>query len=239
MANELKNMMEFKRQTDEAVDLYIYGDIVSESICKWYDEDTYPLEVRDMIKAADGRAINVHINSGGGSVFAGIAIYNMLKNYEGEVTTYIDGLAASIASVIAMAADRIVMRTGSSLMVHKPSAVLIGAYNADDLAKYADTLDEIQRCIMQVYMEKMRPEASVEEIEELVNNETWMTSEEATKYFAIEEDRLDAVASINSDFMERYLKAPPQYAQEPDDADEDKKVRNKMTFDFLNLGGKI
>lgn len=238
--NNLATMMQFKRETDAAVDLYIYGDIVSESFCKWFEEDTYPMEVRDMIKNADGRDINVHINSGGGSVFAGIAIYNMLKNYEGTVTTYIDGLAASIASVIAMAGDRIVMRTGSNLMVHKPSAILLGMYNADDLTQYADTLDEIQKSIMQVYMDRMRPEASIEEIEQLVNNETWMTSEEAVKYFDIEPEALEAVASIKSDFIDRYLTIPPQYAQEePEDKDDENiRIKQKMNFDFLNLGGK-
>ena len=235
----LQNMMQFKRETDSAVELYIYGDIVSESICKWYDEDTYPFEVRDMIEAADGRDINVHINSGGGSVFAGVAIYNMLKNYGGRVTTYVDGLAASIASVIAMAGDRIIMRTGSMLMVHKPLFVMLGAYNADDLKEYADTLDEIQRSIMQVYFEKMRPESSLDEINNLVNAETWMTSEEAIKYFDIEEDRLDAVASAKSDFIAKYLKVPPQYAQEEEkNSDEDKlKARLRMQYDYLNLGG--
>lgn len=239
--NNLQDLMQFKRETDDCVDLYIYGDIVCESMCKWYDEDTYPLEVKEMINAANGRDINVHINSGGGSVFAGIAIYNMLKNYEGTVTTYIDGLAASISSVIAMAGDRIVMRVGSNLMVHKPSIVMIGAYNADDLSQFADTLDAIQDSIMQVYMDRMRPEASIDEIEELVNAETWMTSEEAIKYFDIEEDRLEAVASVNSEFVERYLKAPPQYAQEEEDTnDEDKEARARMQMelDFLNLGGK-
>ena len=193
----LQNMMQFKRETDSAVDLYIYGDI------------------------------------------AGVAIYNMLKNYEGGVTTYVDGLAASIASVIAMAGDRIIMRTGSMLMVHKPSFVMFGAYNADDLKEYADTLDEIQRSIMQVYFEKMRPESSLDEINNLVNAETWMTSEEAIKYFDIEEDRLDAVASAKSDFIAKYLTVPPQYAQEEEkNSDEDKlKARLKMQYDFLNLGG--
>ena len=109
---ELKELMQLKNETDESVDLYLYGDIVSGWWGKWEDEDTYPAEIRDFLQSAGGRDINVHINSGGGSVFAGMAIYNLLAHYSGTVTAYVDGMAASIASVIALAADRTVMRTG-------------------------------------------------------------------------------------------------------------------------------
>ena len=114
--DNLTQLLTPQNETDESMDLYIYGDIVSSWWGAWSKEDTYPTAIKDFIEKAGGRRINMHINSGGGSVFAGMAIYNLLKNYQGEVITYIDGRAASIASVIALAGDKIVMRTGSAIM---------------------------------------------------------------------------------------------------------------------------
>ena len=176
---ELKELMQLKNETDESVDLYLYGDIVSGWWGKWEDEDTYPAEIRDFLQSAGGRDINVHINSGGGSVFAGMAIYNLLAHYSGTVTAYVDGMAASIASVIALAADRTVMRTGSVMMIHKPALVMMGVYNADELMKLASDIDAVQRCIMQVYEKHGKIDTS--EIEEKVNAETWLPAEEAAE----------------------------------------------------------
>jgi membrane-bound ClpP family serine protease len=165
----------------------------------------------------------MHINSGGGSVFAGMAIYNLLRNYEGEVVTYVDGRAASIASVIALAGDKIIMRTGSCMMIHKPAYCLWGAYNADDFRKLADDLDEIQKAIMQVYRENKAKDADINEIENMVNEETWMTSEEVIKHFdRVEIENLEAVAMASSDFIAHYArKDPPQFAQgKPDDKED-------------------
>lgn len=203
----LDSMMTAKNATDESVDLYLYGDIVSSWWGAWDKEDQYPGAIKDFIKAAEGKRINVHINSNGGSVFAGIAIYNMLKSYSGKVTVYIDGVAASIASVIAMAGDRIIMRTGSALMVHSPMLCLYGGYNAAEMREMASQLDEIQKCIMQVYNAKKKAEIDQKTIEKLINAETWMTSETAKEYFDIEEEELAAVAT-ESEFMFKFTGMP-------------------------------
>lgn len=205
--DNLKSLMTAKNATETSVDLYIYGDIVSSWWGAWDKEDKYPGAIKDFIKDADGKDINVHINSNGGSVFAGIAIYNMLKNYDGNVTVYIDGVAASIASVIAMAGDRIVMRTGSAIMVHSPMICLYGGYNAAEMREMATQLDEIQKCIIQVYDSKKLPSATTEVIEEIVNAETWLTSETAKTYFDIEEESVAAVAT-ESEFMFKFLDMP-------------------------------
>lgn len=211
----LNSILTPRNITDESEDLYIYGDIVSSWWGAWVDEDQYPFNVKDFIESAGGKKINVHINSGGGSVFGGMAIYNLLRNYEGEVVTYIDGEAASIASVIALSGDRIVMRTGSALMIHKPSYCVFGGYNADDLRSMANDLDEIQKAIMQVYRENKAPDADEAEIENMVNAETWLVSEEAVKYFdRIEVEAAEAVAMASSDFIAHYARpVPPQFAQ--------------------------
>lgn len=227
----LDSIMLPKNATDSSVDLYIYGDIVSSWWGAWGEEDKYPSAVRDFVQAAAGKEINVHINSNGGSVFAGIAIYNMLKNYEGKVTVYVDGVAASIASVIAMAGDRIVMRTGSALMVHSPMICLCGGYNAAEMREMATQLDEIQKCIMQVYNTKKKPEVSAESIEQIVAAETWLTSESAGEYFEIEEESLSAVAT-ESEFMFKYLNAPPKMKNNDDEKALEKA---KAELELLNL----
>lgn len=205
--DNLKSLMTAKNATQTSVDLYIYGDIVSSWWGAWDKEDKYPGAIKDFIKDADGKDINVHINSNGGSVFAGIAIYNMLKNYDGNVTVYIDGVAASIASVIAMAGDRIVMRTGSAMMVHSPMICLYGGYNSAEMREMAAQLDEIQKCIMQVYNSRKLSSVASEAIEEIVNAETWLTSDTAKTYFNIEEESVSAVAT-ESEFMFKFLDMP-------------------------------
>lgn len=229
----LTSLMTPKNATEESVDLYIYGDIVSSWWGAWDKEDKYPSEIRDFIKSADGKAINVHINSNGGSVFAGIAIYNMLKNYEGKVTVYIDGVAASIASVIAMAGDRIIMRTGSALMIHSPMLCLCGGYNAAEMREMAAQLDEIQKCIMQVYNARKKAEIGENAIEELVNAETWMTSDTASEYFDIEQEELAAVAT-ESEFMFKFMDMPEKLKNTVDE-----KALNeaKAEFELLSLYG--
>lgn len=113
--NKLREVgsIEIRNQTDESADLCFFGDINSESLGEWqkyYPEDKAPSDVKDFLDQLENVSkINVHINSGGGSVFGGIAIYNMLKRFDAEITVYVEGLAASIASVIAMAGDKIVI----------------------------------------------------------------------------------------------------------------------------------
>ena len=100
--NKHAGKMEICNQTDISADLNIFGDIVSDEWGKWCDDDTCPTDISEFLKNLEGvQEINLHINSGGGSVFAGIAIYNMLKRHSAKITTYNDGIAASIASVIA------------------------------------------------------------------------------------------------------------------------------------------
>ena len=206
--DNLSELLQIKNATETEADLYFYGDIVSSWWGAWDNTDQYPDNVKRFLDGAKGKKLNIHVNSGGGSVFAGIAIYNMIKNHDAETVTYIDGMAASIASVIALASNRVVMRTGSTLMVHKPLYSLWGCYNADDFRKMAKDLDAVQACIMQVYKENMTEGVDIKVVENLVNAETYMTSDEAVKYFNIEiEETLQAVA-CQSEYMEKFLNVP-------------------------------
>ena len=202
--------MTIKNQTDSSADLFFYGDIVSETWqSEWYEDDMAPGDVKEFIDQLDGTEnINIHINSGGGSVFGGIAIYNMLRRNNAHKTVYVDGLAASIASVIMMAGDEIVMPKNATVMIHKPSAsYFFTTKNADDLRKDAESLDTCQEAIMQTYMTKAKVDK--EEIEQKVNDETWLTGEEAAELFDIKvEEANDAVACAGSSMFFCYKNVP-------------------------------
>ena len=203
--DNLKEFLEIKNQTETTCELYFYGDIVSSWWGAWDDTDQYPEAIKNFLDEARGKDLNIHINSGGGSVFAGITIYNMIKNHVGNKTVYIDGVAASIASVIALAGDKVIMNTGSSFMIHKPSSWIMG--NANDMRKCADDLDVIQECIMQVYKDNLNEGIDIKDIENMVNAETWLTSEQAKEYFNIEIQDNKAVACI-SDMFDKYQHTP-------------------------------
>lgn len=202
--------MTIKNQTDSSADLFFYGDIVSETWqSEWYEDDMAPGDVKKFLDQLDGTEnINIHINSGGGSVFGGIAIYNMLRRNNAHKIVYVDGLAASIASVIMMAGDEIVMPKNATVMIHKPSAsYFFTTKNADDLRKDAESLDTCQEAIMQTYMTKAKVDK--EEIEQKVNDETWLTGEEAAELFDIKvEEANDAVACAGSSMFFCYKNVP-------------------------------
>lgn len=136
--------------------------------------------------------IDLHINSPGGEVFDGIAIYNLLKQHPATVTTYIDGLAASIASVIALAGDKIFMAENATFMIHNPRGMAIG--EASDMRKTADVLDKIRGSMTKAYMEKSgKPE---EEINALLDAESWMDADEAMAAGFVDEitEKMDLAA---------------------------------------------
>lgn len=182
----------------------IFGDIVSE---KWFDEETSATSFRDALKElGDVSTINLSINSGGGSVFDGIAIYNMLKSHKATVNVYVEGLAASIASVIAMAGDTITMRSGSMMMVHMPWTLSQG--NAEEMRKTADTLEKTGDSIVDIYSE--RTGISPDDIRNIMNDETWLSAEEAVEQgWATKLDQKEAVMnSVPKEILGRFSNVP-------------------------------
>lgn len=154
----------------------IYGEIADE---KWYKEDVTPIEISEKLKGfEDCSDIHLRINSYGGSVFAGQAIINMLDSYKAKKTAYIDGIAASMASVIAASCDEIIMPDNALMMVHKPSTLLIG--NASDMRKTADMLDKAEQTLIAVYMRHFK--GTEDELRNLLEKETWLTANEALQY---------------------------------------------------------
>lgn len=235
--DNLVNMLELKNVTNDSAELYFYGDIVSSWWGAWDDADQYPESIKKFLDGAKGKNLNIHINSGGGSVFAGITIYNMLKHHDGYKTVYVDGVAASIASVIALCGDEVIMRTGSAMMIHKPLYGLWGAFNADDFRKMADELDKIQECIMQVYKENIRDGVDAKTIENMVNKETWLTSEDAAKYFNVDVEKTLQAVACSSDYLEKFLNIPDSIKESL----ENKKLvkQSQAKLNLLKIGGKV
>jgi ATP-dependent Clp protease, protease subunit len=119
--------------------------------------------------------LTVRINSPGGSVFDGVAIYNALKRHDATVTVWIDGIAASIASMIAMAGDEVVMPENAMLVLHDPSGLVAGT--ASDMRAMADALDRMESGMVAAYRDKSGRDDS--EIEALMQAETWLSAQEA------------------------------------------------------------
>jgi len=205
-------MLEIKNFTDTTCDLYFYGDIVDSWLGAWDDADQYPQAIKEFLDQAKDKDINIYINSGGGSVFSGMAIYNMLKRHKGYKTVYIDGLAGSIASVIALAGDKVIIPSNAYFMIHKPWCSSAG--NSNELREMANTLDKIEEGIINVYSENLAEGVDIEDIKSMVNDETWLTGVEASKYFNVEvSNSVQAVACV-SDYFDKYNKVPSDISKE-------------------------
>jgi ATP-dependent Clp protease protease subunit len=173
MKEQLKKYWDIKAKDKNTADLLLYGEI---SDTKWFDDDITPKQLKeDLDKAGDIKQLNIYINSPGGNVFAGQAIHSILKRHPASKTAYIDGVAASIASVIALAADKVVMPKNTLFMIHKPWSFAMG--NADDMLKAAEVLDRAESSILAVYKEKTGLDEAV--IKEYMRAETWFTPQEA------------------------------------------------------------
>ncbi len=161
-------------------DIYIYDDI-GDSFFGGISAQSFA----DDLKALGNgiTELNVFINSMGGSVFEGLTIYNLLARHQARVNVVIDGMAASIASLIAMAGDHISIAKNAMMMIHKPMGGGIGT--ADDLREVADALDMVQKQIVNTYV--ARTGSPEDKIIELVNAETWMASDVAAEWGFVDE----------------------------------------------------
>ncbi|KJR48411.1 Prophage Clp protease-like protein [Desulfosporosinus sp. I2] len=195
----MKKFWEFKAKagSPNVGELLLYGDISSST---WWGDEVTPMTFAQELKGlGDISVLNIYINSGGGDVFAGLAIYSMLKRHPAQKNVYIDGLAASIASVIAMAGDTVYMPRNAMMMIHKAWTMAIG--NANDLRKLADDMDKIDQSILTTYQEKTGMEP--QKISEMVNAETWLTAEEAVAlgFADVLEETKQIAASMNKDYL--------------------------------------
>lgn len=161
-------------ETEKEANINIYGDITS---WEWYDSDVSSYTLSKVLESLPDTIenINVYINSYGGEVAEGLAIYNALKRHKAKVTTYCDGFACSIASVIFMAGDERIMSNASLLMIHNAWTYAQG--NANELRKQADDLDIITQASINAYMNKIN--ITEEELKEMLDSEKWIECNEA------------------------------------------------------------
>ncbi|WP_187445338.1 head maturation protease, ClpP-related [Bacillus infantis] len=189
---EKKIFWNLKKTSNNAGELSLYGTV---SEWSWWDDEITPRKFRDDINnLGEVEEIVVKLNSQGGDVFAGLHIYQVLKEHKAHITVRVEGLAASIASTIAMAGDKVIMPKGSMMMMHNPWTYTAG--EANELRQTADVLDSIRDALVEVYVAKTGLDE--EEIKSLLDSETWMTSSQAVERgFADEiEENLQISASI-------------------------------------------
>lgn len=158
-------------KSDEA-DIYLY-DVIGDS----WEGTTGKQFATDLKAFSAAKTLNVYINSPGGSVFDGVAIHNVLKRHKARKIVHIDGLAASIASVIAMAGDEIQIASNGMMMIHDPWAIAMG--NSRDFRKMADSLDKVRDAILASYVD--RSTSSEEDLTQWMADETWFTAAEAVE----------------------------------------------------------
>lgn len=180
---------------EDSATLYIYGDITS---IKWFENDVCVYDLAKEIGDLNGKSLTVRINSYGGEVAEGLAIYNLLKSYEGEVTTICDGFACSAASVVFMAGAKRIMPRSSLLMIHNAWTRASG--DADDLRKAADDLEKITQPSVEIYTSVSNLDA--DEIKAMMDAETWIDADEALGYgFATEISEEAAMQSVKDGIL--------------------------------------
>ena len=172
----MKKFWKWKNQTQNSPTervLTLNGTIAEES---WFDDDITPQIFKDELNSGTGN-ITVWINSPGGNCVAAAQIYNMLMDYKGNVTVKIDGIAASAASVIAMAGTEVLMSPVSTMMIHNPATVAMGDHN--EMQKAIEMLNEVKESIINAY--EIKTGLSRAKLSHLMDSETWMNANKAVE----------------------------------------------------------
>ena len=184
-------MIEIRNETDRSAELYLSGSIIDDDtgglIEEFYENSTgyqWPDKIRQQLDALRGKDLTIYINSDGGSVPAGVAMANMIARHDGRTTAIVDGWCCSIATQIFFSADVRKIPANAYLMIHKPSVYIGG--NADDLRRGADVLDTIQKGLEATYRRAAHEDVTDEDIHQMVNEETWLTGEQAAAFFHVE-----------------------------------------------------
>jgi ATP-dependent Clp protease protease subunit len=159
-------------QDEKRADIYIYGDITS---WPWLESDVSSYNLAKEIEGLEVDQINVYINSYGGEVAEGLAIYNQLRRHRAKIRTVVDGFACSAASVVFMAGDERVMSNASLLMIH--NAWMLATGDQNDLRKNADDLEIINAATIQAYLNHVN--ISEDELKEMMDAETWISAADA------------------------------------------------------------
>ncbi|MCE5003207.1 head maturation protease, ClpP-related [Staphylococcus pseudoxylosus] len=194
-----------------------------------------PQTIKDQLKEmSDEEEIIININSNGGDVFSGVAIYNMLRRHNAHITVNVDGLAASIASVIAMAGDTINMPNNAVLMIHNAWTNVTG--DSNEFKKQADSLERINSVVFNSYVDK-NPDIDHALLRQYMDEETWFTAKEAESIGLIDNitknTRVAAAATSvllggDNQMTRRHRNAGPGEPQEPEKQSKDFTVEDVM-----------
>lgn len=207
-----KRFWDIKAAGEKIGEIYIYGSIVS---CCQDDEDTTAMSFKKDLEAlGEIDTLNLYVNSPGGSVFQAQAIYSIITRQKAEINAYVDGLVASAASFLIMAADTIYMPRNATMMIHNPFAIVIG--NAKDLRREADALDKISVGMIEAYLTHTGDKLTEDELKELLDAETWLTAEESYSYGFVDEliDAKEIAACVDMDLFSVYRNTPKSLLEE-------------------------
>lgn len=225
---KFKNLVVRNEAPKEGV-LFLYGDVYSESY--WDDDITPKMVIEAVSSLGDIDTLTIHLNSNGGDVFAGIAIYNYLNSLKAKVIIYVDALAASIASVIAQAASPgcLKMYNNTMMMVHDPWTVCIG--NSKELRENADRLDTIRdSTIVETYLKRCKD--SQDTILETMAAESWMSAQDCLEKGYCDEivDEQSDVDFYKSSIVNKYSQVPKNVlnAKKRLDYDLSREIENKI-----------
>lgn len=234
----MKPMVEFRQSSSPGtLELYIYDDVQKEKLDRvnweYVESETSAEYVRNQVEKSGVSFINIYINSRGGSVMEGVAIYNILTRNAAYKTVYIDGFACSIASVIAMAANRVVMPKNTVMMIHEVWMTVSG--NAAKLRKYAEDLEVINNASRQAYLLKANGKITEDTLAELMSKETWLTAQQCMEYgFADEYAEQDADMEKAKQMMTQGIQESAQQLEEPEKPENNSALpENKKTINLM------
>ncbi|CAB0919412.1 Clp protease ClpP [Corynebacterium diphtheriae] len=208
--------------------LRISGTIAEES---WFDDDVTPGIFASELNAGSG-PVTIWLNSPGGDVVAAAQIYNMLIDYPGTVTVNIDGIAASAASVLAMAATKVAMSPVSMLMIHNPATMAVG--DKDELARAMSMLDSVKESILNAYQEKTN--LSRAKLSKLMDAETWMDARAAIDMGFADELLTGERNPVFNDKPEEEPDDEDDKVELPDEPDDEGEELKRLPFPSKNAG---
>lgn len=228
--NPIENKLEFKNESEGTLELFMYGTV---------GYSVYLNGIKYALGETVGEEINVHINSYGGDLFEGIAIKNFLLNRPEKVNVYIDGIAASAASVIAMAGDHIIMPSDAQMMIHNPWTYTMG--NAKELRKTADDLDKAQTSLEKSYMNRFK--GTEDELKTLLDEETYLTADEAVLFGLADtidgqtkaDDEPNAKAALVKKFAAQAVPPVTNTVETPEETEEDEEPENTFVNNLLKI----
>lgn len=237
-----KKFWEWKNQTATETapaerTLFLNGTIAEES---WFDDDVTPQLFKDEL-LSDSGDVTVWINSPGGDCVAAAQIYNMLMDYKGNVTIKIDGIAASAASVIAMAGNKVYVSPVSMLMIHNPMTVAMG--NAADMEKAIEMLQSVKDSIINAY--EIKTGLSRARLSHLMDAETWMDANKAVELGFADEilSRPKLAVPVpdedEDEDEEDETETPPKAPEEPDEDEEKQPKKASMLFSRKALEAEL